>query len=290
MSDCVIRIRDAYRQPLQDTVDIVVTAQETGRPVWHVSQKPGTHAIRVTDLAPSKVYVVKVFPSRHRHVARFIRMGAEPKTGVDIHCPADPKRVLSIAAPAYSSLSSKAQAILAASTLDQAPLNACGQALYDSLDDVQRAGVLNLLTKMTHTPLPDDSLVLGHITSLYRVRGDRVFANVGTGLRDLVKSGIASGLFRKVDGSLHDGGPSFKLVDSYKTPDPYGNLQLTFFASIDAPLRFTADIDIDDAAGIAHLFQVVEHTVAKTDTNPYDIHEILLYHQFLDPGYRLVLT
>jgi hypothetical protein len=106
----------------------------------------------------------------------------------------------------------------------------------------------------------------------------------------LVKTGAAAQLFNRVDGSLHKPDVDFQLVDSYKTADPYGNLQITFFASLNPPLRFTGDIDIDDAAGIGHIFQVIEHAVKKTVTNPYDIHEILVYHQFLDPRYQLVLT
>ena len=119
------------------------------------------------------------------------------------------------------------------------------------------------------------------------MRGDRVFANVKNGLRDLVITAAGEEVFRPVSGSLHTADPDFKLVDSYKTFDPYGNLQVTFFSSLAAPLRFRADIDIDDAAGIEHAFQVLGHWVTGGDTHPYDIHEILLFHQLLDPGYRL---
>ena len=62
---------------------------------------------------------------------------------------------------------------------------------------------------------------------------------------------------------------------------------MTFFSSLATPLRFRADSDIDDAAGIAHVFQVLGHWITADDTHPYDIHEILLFHQLLDPGYRL---
>jgi hypothetical protein len=91
-----------------------------------------------------------------------------------------------------------------------------------------------------------------------------------------------------VDASLHQPPDRFRLVDSYKTvPDKYGNLQVTFFASVATPLTFRADIDVDDAAGIEHVFQVLGHWITGEGTHPYDIHEILLAHQGLDPGYRL---
>jgi hypothetical protein len=292
MSELAIRVRDVYRKPLGDRVDVTVRAHRTGRLVGQVIDKPGTAVIRVPDLVPTEVYVVTVFPSRHRAVGQFVHMSAKPRTEVEIVCPANPRRVLSIVPPLFAALTARARAILEASTLEHPPTNTSGQSLYDSteLSFAQRAGLLNLLAKMQNTPLPDGSTVLDHVASFYRVRGDRVFANVALALRDLVKTGVASQLFNVVDGSLHKADPDFRLVDSYKTPDPYGNLQITFFASLNPPLRFTADIDIDDAQGIGHIFQVVEHTIAKTMTNPYDIHEILIHHQFLDPGYELVLT
>jgi hypothetical protein len=292
VSELVIRLRDVYRKPLSDRVDVVVTAHRTGRLVGQATDKPGTAIIRVPDLVPTEVYALKIFPSRHRAVGRFVQMSAKAKTEVEIVCPADPRRVLSIMPPPFGALTATARAILEASSLEHPPTNTSGQSLYESteLSFAQRAGLLNLLAKMQNTPLPDGSTVLDHVDSFYRVRGDRVFASVALALRDLVKTGVASQLFNIVDGSLHKADPDFQLVDSYKTPDPYGNLQITFFASLNPPLRFTADIDIDDAQGIGHIFQVVEHAIAKTMTNPYDIHEILLHHQFLDPGYELVLT
>lgn len=292
MSDLVVRLLDVYRRPLDDTVDVTVTEQTTGRPVGNVNDAKGTRLVRVANLRPTDVYVVAVRPARHRAASQFVRLGAGPRTAIEIVCPVDSSRVLSVAAPPYAALSPKAQQILAASTLEHPPRNTSGQVLYlaPEISFVQRASLLNLFAKMGSTPLPDGSKVLDHVDSLYRIRGDRVFANVALALRDLVKTGVAAQLFNLVDGALHKPDPAFRLVDSYKTRDRYGNLQVTFFASLTAPLRFTADIDIDDAAGIDHLFQVAEHALTKGLTNPYDIHEILLYHQYLDPGYQLVLA
>ncbi|HEX6176135.1 MAG TPA: hypothetical protein VF089_19165 [Candidatus Binatia bacterium] len=44
--------------------------------------------------------------------------------------------------------------------------------------------------------------------------------------------------------------------------------------------------DIDDAAGLEHVFQVVRNRLSGSPTHPYNIHEILVGHQKLDPGYR----
>jgi hypothetical protein len=140
---------------------------------------------------------------------------------------------------------------------------------------------------MGRTLLADGSTVLAHVNSVYRLRADRVFANVSLALRDLVKNSVPAQLFHEASDALHTPPPGFERKGSYKTGDPYGGLQVTFFSNA-STLELRADIDIDDAAGIQHLFQVIGHTVSGSDTNPYDIHEILVYHQFLDPGYQLV--
>ena len=49
--------------------------------------------------------------------------------------------------------------------------------------------------------------------------------------------------------------------------------------------NWVADIDIDDAAGIEHIFQVVHNSLPNQSTNPYNIHEILVGYQHIDPGY-----
>jgi len=77
---------------------------------------------------------------------------------------------------------------------------------------------------------------------------------------------------------VHDG--------SFKTNDEQGNLQLTF--AYDAEDRLVADIDIDDHSGIRHAWDVLKHIVTRTETDPFDIHEILIATQNLDPGYELL--
>ena len=60
-----------------------------------------------------------------------------------------------------------------------------------------------------------------------------------------------------------------------KTFDRYGNLQLTFQRRGVTGNDYAVDVDIDDAQGIEHLFQVLRNSV-NGPTNPYDIHDILL--------------
>jgi len=48
------------------------------------------------------------------------------------------------------------------------------------------------------------------------------------------------------------------------------------------------DMDIDDAGGFDHVFQVIGN-VFSGGTHPYNIHQILIASQELDPLYQLVI-
>jgi hypothetical protein len=268
-------------------VDVVVRSVARNRTILQRKDLDGRKPVSLGGLEPLEVCAVQVFPVRHRPVAHFLR----PSELVHrIPCPVDPERVSRVVAPAFAALPTRAQQVLESSRLDHAPVNVSGAALYGALDDVPRAGLLNLVAKMASTALLDGSTVLDHVQSFYRIRGDRVFANVGKGLRDLVRTAADARRFDAVDGSLHQPPDRYRLVDSYKTsPDKYGNLQVTFFASVATPLTFKADIDIDDARGVEHVFQVLTHWMTGEGTHPYDIHQVLVAYQGLDPGYQLVV-
>ena len=145
--------------------------------------------------------------------------------------------------------------------------------------DVQKAGLFNLFTKMSAFGFDDRRSVWSFVDRLFRVRADRIFVDVQPALRDLVKGAISSERFREVSGSLHTPPLGYNQAGSFKTPDHYGNLQLTFFSSAEPPLSFKVDADIDDAAGLGHVFQVIRNSVTNGTTHPYDIHQILVYRQ-----------
>jgi hypothetical protein len=141
---------------------------------------------------------------------------------------------------------------------------------------------------MSHVPLGDTSS-WSFVKDVYRVRGDRIFVNVALEFRDRVKNAVSAGAFTSVDSSLHTPPLDFEHAGSFKTRDRYGNLQLSFFGSTTTPLSFKVDADIDDAAGIEHAFQVIDHFITQGVTHPFDIHEILTFFQRLNTGYDLVV-
>lgn len=269
----ILRVCDAARRPLAEPFVLKVFESQSLRCVRAVTSTTAT--VQVDGLRPAP-YLVQVFPLTHRPVSQFV----VDQGRTDLFTPLDPDRVTTATFPAWDALPAALQGVLIASALEGSSVS--GRALYDLLTDVQRAGLLNLHTKMAHEALNDEVRVWSYVIGLYRIRQDRIFATVQSGLRDLVKS---SPRFQPVPGVLHTPPPGFQHAGSFKTTDPYGNLHLTFFCTPD--LQFRIDADIDNAAGVGHVFQVFSHALAGGTTHPYDIHQILTFRQDVTMPYTL---
>lgn len=252
-----------------------------------------TGGITIKDINTSQGgrYVLRVNPDRYRSMYRIIRVLEEPETTQEVVILAiRPDRVIDVKFPEFNALSSDMVRVLEQSNVEAFP-GLKGQALYDTLKPsrIPAAGLFNLHAKMSATLFQNQQTGFSYVEQLTRVRGDRIFAFVKKTFRDEVKNACLENKFHEVSGALHTPPPNFQLVDSFKsTGESYGNLQLTFFAN-PATLEFMVDADIDDAGGINHIFQVVEHALSGSETHPYDIHQILTYHQKIDPGYSLIV-
>jgi hypothetical protein len=291
MSSITVGLLDATRKPLADIVDIDVIEAATGLTVATKRKADGRTPVRFSDLRPATVYRVNAFPMRHRPVGALTIPGAHR---LELHAPVHPQRVSTVDFPEFSRLPRKLRDVLDRSVLEldtparesvESPT--AGALLYDRLANEPRAGLLNIFTKLAATPLGDVS-AWSFVSDLFRIRGDRIFANVHVTFRDAVKNAESAGDFEEVSGALHKPPPGFSPAGSFKTSaDRYGVLQVSFFSSDTAPLRFKADIDIDDAAGIGHVFQVLRNHLTHSATHPYDIHQILAFTQHLRPPYAL---
>src|SRR5690606_5498316 len=117
-------------------------------------------------------------------------------------------------------------------------------------------GLLNLFAKMSGVAFDDGRTVWSYVSGIFGIRADRIFIDVEPELRERVEEAVPTGRFRPVSGKLHEPPQGFSRAGSFKSSEPYGNLQLTFFATIEPPLAYKVDADIDDAAGLGHAFQV----------------------------------
>ncbi len=295
-----LELVDVYGKRLQERVDISLRHTRRSQSLFFKNQD-ASKLISISGLFTSVEgpYQISIDPPSYHHVTQFLNVKTSGVTEKQIVFPVDASKVTNVNFPAFASLSKEARTVLTNSSNIFGFEHKTGAELYDAIevDKIKLAGLLNIACKTAATVFADGANVLSLVKELRIVRGDRFFAFVEMGLREETLNSLSSGLFHKVSGSLHKLPPEFedfaptdpsgfKPADSFKTDDHFGNLQITFFRKGN---EFVADIDIDDAAGIQHIFQVLRNHFTGEPTHPYNIHEILVAHQHLDPKYTFNL-
>ena len=165
-----------------------------------------------------------------------------------------------------------------------------GPALYNALEDKQKACLLNIAAKANHTSA--DS-VWALVQSLRRIEQDRCFAFVDGNTETILK---ASSLYVPAGTFFHEPMPGFTLGNSFKSKGAHATLQVTLMKNQDG--QVAADIDIDEASGGGHLFEVFRNKVTGGLTNPYQVLELMLlgdpndsdHLTVVDPGYSLIFS
>jgi hypothetical protein len=284
MAEVVLRLSivDVYGKGIPEKVDIILTNQvlsEVVKASVNTAQKVDMTGLRGF---PQGLYRIEIDSPSYRAVSQFANLKASGLTPLTIPCPIDPAKVKKVTFPTYASLDGDLKRFLDSSEQVLSFEGKKGKSLYDALDDIRRAGLLNIAAETQKTLLTNKRPVISYISDLREIRGDRFFATVSKELREETKNSVAAGLFHPADESLHHPPYGFTPAGSFKTPDHYGNLQLSFFMNGD---DCVADIDIDDAAGVEHVFQVLGNALSGQPTHPYNIHEILIGFQQIDPGY-----
>jgi hypothetical protein len=277
---------NVFNEPVQENVTILLKNQQlVDDRVFHVQSDTGLVRLGELFRAPQGRYTVEVDAPSYHVVSQFINIAASGDTGLEVKLPVDPARVISMKRPGFSELLPDLKNFLAAAAIPGATLEGkSSQLLYEALPDVLCAGLLNLAMKARHTLL-NGRTAFSFLQKMVDLHGDRLFAEVGPDLKSECERAATAGVLHTADDSLHNPLPGFVRAGSFKTFDRYGNLQLTLSVHKDDPARWMVDMDIDD--GLEHVFQVVHNTITGDPTHPYNIHEILVEFQELDPGYTL---
>ncbi len=273
---------DVRGERIADKVDIRLrhhVLQEQKNVNDHDARRPV--AIEGLRPDPQGLYVLEVHSKCYWPISRFVTMPASGELRVQVTLPIRPD-CAHPTFPDYDALDDRVRGVLERSKAVKGHNDTTGRALYAALEKEAKAGLLNIAKKSLTMPFENGADLLHHITVL-EIRGDRCFVEVPKGVREQVTDLVGSH-FRPVDGSLHKPPTGFKPAGSFKSLDAFGNLQMTFF---EGDQDVVADIDIDDAAGLGHVFQVMRNHITGSPTHPYNIHQILVQHQHLDPGYAL---
>jgi hypothetical protein len=284
MPTLTVSVLNASREPLPDRFDLEIQSVRTLGVVHRSQNVAGGAPIKVSGLRETEPLIVRVFPFRHRPVGVPAPVLFSDES-LSVHCPLIPDRADGNF-PAWDDLDEALRKVLENSTLEGDTSGATGETLYTPLDDLLKAGLLNLYTKLSLTGLPVGRTAWDFLTDIYRIRPDRIFANVEVGYRDAFRAAEEAKLVKGAPDNQHTPPPGFSRAGSFKTRDRTGNLQVTFFSK-DSELQFKVDSDIDDANGLAHAFQVLEHALTGSDTHPYDIHQVLTFDQRIVMPYTL---
>lgn len=258
MSTLALTLTDVNGQLLKQFADVRLT--HTSGKVSQVRAHAGRVNIGPLSDGPSETYEYQIRTKSYYPVGGFATV---PSKGLELTLclPIKATKVRSVTFPNHSSLPAEHRRLIDVAT-------------YAGLEDVERAGLLNILAKC------NQERVLHHVLRIDKIKGDRLFCIVSPELLNAVHS---SDRFIGASGALHEAPTGYKRIASFKSKDPYGNLQITAFAGKD---DWLADIDIDDAAGLKHIYQVVRNTIHGA-THPYNIHQILVGYQKLNPLYLL---
>jgi len=284
-----LTVVDASGHPVQERVDVFLRNQTlSDTPAFRQLDVSTTRVLKGLNVFPNGKYRIEVDALSYHTVSRFVDIPPDGNGKVVITLPINPKKVVRAEFPKFGSaaIPDGAWELLQRSSRVMNFSGKSGPDLYGALDDVRKAGFLNLVAKADRTRFhssndePPQS-VLPFLQEITELRGDRFFCVVPRELRSEVIHSVSEDLFHDASEALHTPPPGFIRDRSFKTFDQFGNLQLSFFAGADG--AFALDMDIDDAQGFAHFFQVVGNLFGGP-THPYNIHEILVATQELDPG------
>lgn len=277
-----LSLRDVYGEPLKKKVEIVLRSQ-TGSKVSRSELEPSnTGSFVIRDL-PSGIYQLEINSSSYMGVSQFVRISPNSTKPVEVTLPVAPDRIDEVDFEKYNDLPAEARQLLEASGNVEGLAGKSGKDLYDDLDRIRKAGMLNIIAKSQATKLADGRNILSFVKSIASVRGDRMFAEVSNELLNVIKQESNRNLFSAASAALYTPPQGFESAGSFRTKGKFANLQLTFFVKDD---RVIADIDIDEGAGLEGRFQTLSRSLTGQNSHPYEIHQLLI-SQGIKPAYKL---
>jgi hypothetical protein len=296
VADVVVDLVDVYGYRIHDEVTLAFhnTDVVTFSGTYHIKLEGKPEVIHGVPSAPTGHAMVDIKPSKYQQ--RRIHLSVVgPSVGTNlIHetffvdpAKADPKLI------GYSDLPNKSYWGALKNLLDNSTPKITA-AVWNALDPVNRATILNLCSKMVREKLADDTPVIDQVKGIDRTwlnsaHRERIYAPVTNDFLRLLRQ--LPPHMKIADGSTHHYPNNWFSISekpfSFKSKDAAGNIQFTF--ATDPQGNHYCDIDLDDHAGIKHAIDFIEHKAFQEETHPYTIHELLVkYQDHGDPEYFLL--
>jgi hypothetical protein len=289
-ADVTVNLRDVFGQPITDEVEITFFNQKAHSlsQKFTVKFRGKAEVIPGVPAFPFGLAEVLIKPNKYRYKSIFLNVVGGEQNSINEDFFVDPDK----ARPTLMNFQDLASKLYGTDLLRILKASGINQATWDALDKRNRATILNLSAKMLQDTAKNGQTIISQVDSINKKFLDkknraRVYAGTQAGLLNALRKFPEK--FKKVSGGLHnfpDGSTPVSQDNSFKSLEKAGNIQLTF--ATNATGGSVADIDLDDHAGIKHASDVLKHKITGKDTDPYDIHQILVYFQHLDPSYRLL--
>jgi hypothetical protein len=291
-SDVEVDFKDVLGNTIRDKVEIKIynTQLQSLKDIYNVEFKGAPVTLAQVPAFPTGHAQMIVTPTKYRFKQRFINVQAGEVGKITEYFFVEPSKAnphpIEFADLAAKSYGEELLRILSASGI--------GAVAWNKLNKRNRATILNLSAKMSKETIKNGTKLINFVESIDHTWLDtkhleRIYARVKKELLPALRNHPK--VYVSVNGGLHhfpEGWTSVKEPNSFKTlRDSAGNIQLTF-AQKDNEDGHLADIDLDDHKGLAHVADVLKHKFSGKNTDPYDIHQTLLFAQQLDPEYRLL--
>ena len=289
-ADVTVNLKDVHGQAITDEVEITFYNQKVQslNQRFDVKFKGGPAVLTGVAAFPFGLAEVFIKPKRYRYKSVFINVVGGEKNVINEDLFVDPDK----ARPRLMEFDDLKGKLYGTDLLRILEKSGIKKAAWNDLHKHHRATILNLSAKMFNDQFKNGNTLISHVESieqklLDKDHRERIFAIVNGNLLGALRKFPER--FRSVSGALHkffDDWTPVSQQNSFKSRNNAGNIQFTFATNPSG--ASLADIDLDDHTGIAHAADVLKHKITGSNTNPYDIHQILVYFQGIDPGYRLL--
>lgn len=243
-----LTLYDAYHNPLGESGRLLLANTKTDQLVISTRVLPDKTKLQLDGLIPLTTYRLTLKTTRHRAIQQYITTN-QGIVDANVFAPLNPSAAKAFF-PGFRELPG-----LLSLKMDQ--------ERWDGFSPLQKAGLLNIFTRMLSRDL------WSCVYEVHDVYQDRLYLTVNP---EIFKQ-VTQKDYDMVSGILHAPPEGFMSVGSYKTREKYGNLQLTFFKDPNS-LDVKLEVDIDDAGGLEHCFQVLRNSLGRRKTHPYDIQQI----------------
>jgi hypothetical protein len=171
-----LQMTNARDVGLGERVDVTLLHLQTG--ARQVVRRQANRTITITGLRepPLGLYRLEVDPPSYLPVGAFANT-ADTET-VRLVFPVDASKVTGTKFPTFDDFSIDSQTLLKASTSVLGLPNLSGEPLWDALDEIRRAGFLNIMAKTAATAFANGLTVASYLKELLEIRCDRFFVSV----------------------------------------------------------------------------------------------------------------